>query len=71
MAITKEQFLIGVKEMVADAKDPNGELADLRTEFKSLYDDMAPHDAEMATRLHEVIDAMERFATYVVARGEG
>jgi hypothetical protein len=68
MPITREQFQEGIREMLDDIANPNGEFADIRNEFKTLYNDVHEHDAELATHLSEIMHAMDRMMEYVETR---
>lgn len=66
--LTKEEFQQGIKAMIDDIKDPNGEFADIRKDFDDLYQDLSPHDAELATHMAEIMHAMDRMIVYVQNR---
>lgn len=70
LPFTKEDFREYVKDMAADAKDPNGDFAMLMSEMQEIYEAVAPHDAEMATLHNEVTSAMRRLADYTISRSE-
>lgn len=48
MPMTPEEFKRSVQEIYSDLKDPGSEYSQLKDEFKAMYDDIAPHDHEMA-----------------------
>lgn len=66
--MTKEQFQAGIRELLKDIKEPDGELAGIRNDFHEIYTALAPHDAELATHMAEIMHAMDRMFTYVQSR---
>ncbi len=71
MAMNNEEFKSAIQEMYRDAKDPDGELAALKEDFLSIYEDVKPHDQELASYLSDINTAMLKLEQYVIARVEG
>lgn len=68
--MTKEQFQSGIKQIVADARDPNGEFAGIRQDFLDLHADIEEHDPELAAQLAKVNFALDNFVEFATARVE-
>lgn len=71
MAMTSEEFKSAIQEMYNDAKNPDGELASLKTDFLEVYEDIKPHDYMLAACLDDVCKAMIKMEQYVISRVEG
>ncbi len=71
MAISKEEFVEGIKEAVDEVGDPNSLYNLAIHDFVVLERELTPHDAVLGLKLHAIVVAMQDFGTYVKSRAEG
>ena len=69
--MTTEEFKECVQEMLADCKDPNGELANLKEEGIEMFHEIEPHDPVMAGMIMQVCNSIGSLMDYVKSRAEG
>jgi hypothetical protein len=70
MAMTKEEFLMGVRRMVSDMADPDGEYVLMVSEGAQIASEMQQFDPVMATKMLAITDAIAALGDYVRSRGE-
>jgi len=68
--MTKEEFRAGLNDMLADAADPNGELAYILKDGKEFIADSAQFDPTFAAKLQTILDSFTDLVTYVKSRNE-
>lgn len=70
MAITKQEFMDGIKEMILDIDDPHGEFSVLAKEFADIESDIMEHDPVLASKFGNVVAAVQEMGRYVKSRAE-
>ena len=63
--MTKEEFLEGVNEMLADFNDPNGEIHEIKTTFSELSKELAEHDPVLGAKILAVSIAIQAVGDYL------
>jgi hypothetical protein len=66
--MTKEEFLEGIKDMVADFDNPNGEIHGIKAEFEELAVEVGEHDPLLVGKFRAVVTAIEDIGSYVKSR---
>jgi hypothetical protein len=66
--MTKEEYLDGLDDIVADFNNPYSEPSTLITEFQAMADEVREHDATMADKLVAVRNAIAAFGEYAKTR---
>lgn len=68
--MTKVEFRDGIKEMLEDMADPDGDFADMTNNFKQLSTELSEHDPVLADKFMDVSRSINDLGDYVRARAE-
>lgn len=68
--MTKDEFRNGLKEMLSDVVDPNGDFAEMNDGFVALANELSEHDPVLADKFMGVSRSVSDIVDYVRTRIE-
>jgi hypothetical protein len=68
--MTKEQFLDGIREMVQDMADPDGDWQQLTVEGEEISAGIRQFDPALATKFDAILVSLRDFGHHVAAKAE-